>query len=419
MIGSTGCRAFSAGAAAALISLAALHFSCGRGQEETGSKASVRFAQFNIWEMSTEKLTDVHSNGAGRNEQLIAAAEIIRIVRPDVLVINEIDHDIAAYQQGEPLTLNARRFNDHYLRQGEDPLDYPYLYAAPCNTGFLAGRDFDHDGRVATWEDRDSRAHGGDSYGYGAYPGQYSMAILSRYPLETAKARTFKNFLWQDLPENMIPTDWYSPDDLAVFRLSSKSHWDLPVRIGRKSIHLLVSHPTPPVFDGEEDRNGRRNYDEIKMWAHYIDGDSVLVDDAGKRGGLAVGESFLIAGDLNAAPHGDEVKSGMRSIQQLLDHPRVMDAGKLLTSEGALYGRKPGPPEFIERRTSGWAGRGLRIDHLLPSRDLEPTGGGVFWPDTLADARRSALARSASDHRMIWLDIAADRRDLVDTPLAD
>ena len=55
-----------------------------------------------------------------------------------------------------------------------------------------------------------------------------------------------------------------------MFRLSSKSHWDVPIRIGRETVHFLVSHPTPPVFDGPEDRNGTRNHDEIRFWADYV-----------------------------------------------------------------------------------------------------------------------------------------------------
>ena len=37
-----------------------------------------------------------------------------------------------------------------------------------------------------------------------------------------------------------------------------------------KTVHFLVSHPTPPVFDGPEDRNGTRNFDEIRFWADYV-----------------------------------------------------------------------------------------------------------------------------------------------------
>jgi len=378
---------------------------CGCGSEEAGPGDTIRFAMFNIWEMSTEKITDIDANGAGRDEQLKAAAEIIREVRPDVLMLNEIDHDYEALHAGKLISLNAHRFNDAYLNRGEEPLDYPFIYAAPCNTGILAGKDLDHNGEVATEEDRGSREHGGDSYGYGEYPGQYSMAILSRYPLQGDRVRSFQRFLWKDLPDHLIPTEWYTADEIDVLRLSSKSHWDIPVTIGQKSIHMLMSHPTPPIFDGEENRNGRRNYDEIRMWVHYIDNDSVMIDDSGVRGGLADGESFIIAGDLNAAPHGAKLKNGRLAIDQLLKHARISDCRELLISPGALNGREPGPPGFIEGRTAGWGERGLRIDHMLPSIDLKPVRGGVFWPDTLVDAHGSALAKRASDHRMIWLDI--------------
>ncbi len=365
----------------------------------------VRFAVFNIWEMSTSKITDVDSNGVGQDEQLRAAAEIIQRIKPDVLMLNEIDHHIEAFHAGEDLALNARRFLEAYLAGGDNPLAFPYLYAAPCNTGLLSGKDLDNNGRAATEADLHTRDYGGDAYGYGEYPGRFSMAILSRYPLEIDQCRTFQKFLWKDLPDNRIPTEWYSPDAIEILRLSSKSHWDLPVRIGKKTVHLLLSHPTPPIFDGEEDRNGRRNYDEIRMWVHYVNGDSVLVDDSGKRGGLAEGESFIIGGDLNAAPHGDKLKVGLRAIDQLLEHPRMTDCRRLLVSEGALNNREPGPPTYIESRTAGWGERGLRIDHLIPSSNLAVVGGGVFWPDTLTDAHGAALAKKASDHRLIWLDI--------------
>ena len=77
--------------------------------------------------------------------------------------------------------------------------------------------------------------------------------------------------LLPDDPSTPEPADWYSPDELDVFRLSSKSHWDVPVRLpDGRILHLLASHPTPPVFDGSEDRNGRRNHDEIRFWADYV-----------------------------------------------------------------------------------------------------------------------------------------------------
>ena len=103
------------------------------------------------------------------------------------------------------------------------------------------------------------------------------MAVFSKYPIDTAGARTFQTFRWADMPGALLPIDpatgqsWYSPAELEVVRLSSKSHWDVPIQIGSgRPVHFLVSHPTPPVFDGPEDRNGRRNFDEIRFWADYV-----------------------------------------------------------------------------------------------------------------------------------------------------
>ena len=76
-----------------------------------------------------------------------------------------------------------------------------------------------------------------------------------------------------DDPATPEPADWYSPEELTVVRLSSKSHWDVPIDVGGGIVHVLASHPTPPVFDGPEDRNGLRNADEIRFWADYIASD--------------------------------------------------------------------------------------------------------------------------------------------------
>ena len=106
--------------------------------------------------------------------------------------------------------------------------------------------------------------------GFGFFPGQFGMVVYSKYPIAYEDVRTFRKFLWEDMPGNLIPRPFYSPDEVEILRLSSKSHWDVPIQIGRKTVHFLVSHPTPPVFDGSEDRNGRRNHDEIRFWADYI-----------------------------------------------------------------------------------------------------------------------------------------------------
>src|SRR5699024_3436426 len=133
--------------------------------------------------------------------------------------------------------------------------------------------------------------------------------------------------------QNLQPTDWYSAQAVEIMRLSSKNHVDVPVEIGDTTLHLLISHPTPPSFDGSEDRNGRRNHDEIRFWVDYISESSkngYIYDDSATSGGLGPAP-FVLLGDLNSDPaDGDSRK---RAIISLLTHPRVQDPQP--TSEGA------------------------------------------------------------------------------------
>ncbi len=367
------------------------------------SPSTVKVALFNIQELSTAQLTDLDRRGVGRDPQARAAAAIIQRFRPDILVLNEIDHDYEQVDQG--LDLNARRFAEAYLNTGPDALAFDYSYAAPNNTGILSGLDLNGDGVVAGEQHAGERTHGDDSYGYGEYPGQYSMAVLSRYPILSDRARTFARFRWIDLPGHHAPVEFYGAEVMERFRLSSKSHWDVPVQVGGSTLHLLVSHPTPPVFDGDEDRNGRRNFDEVGFWAHYLDDRSELTDDAGVSGGLPASASFVIAGDLNARPNADESPyGGIPAISQLLTHTRVQESGDHAVSDGGLRGRIPGPPDNWERATTGFGG-GSRIDYLLPSTDLEIQDGGVYWPWAETDPEGAALAEAASDHRFVWLEL--------------
>lgn len=365
-----------------------------------------RVATFNIRELSTKNLTNVDANGIGQNRQTQAAAQVIQRINPDVLLICEIDHDYSTFDgSNASLTTNLKRFHDHYINQGDGAVEYNYFYAAPCNTGILSPFDFDNNNRVATKADESTRDHGGDTWGYGEYPGQYSMGIMSRFPIDETQTRTFQNFLWKDLPGNHLPSEWYSPEEQEAFRLSSKSHWDVTINLPNGSrFHLFASHPTPPVFDGPEDRNGLRNFDEVCFWAEYINNQPALYDDSGKRGGFNSSAPFVILGDLNADEKGTPIKSGEVAIKTLLNHPQIVDHTEFTQSKGGLMNRPAGAPEFWERATADFL-NGARADYVLASKNLNVKDGGVFWPSPEEDAEGNKLALDASDHRLVWLDV--------------
>ncbi|UBU16004.1 endonuclease/exonuclease/phosphatase family protein [Nonomuraea gerenzanensis] len=368
----------------------------------------VRFATFNASlnrAAEGQLVSDLSTPG---NTQAAVIAEIVQRSRPDVLLINEFDYDAAGQA--------ARLFQDNYLSAGQGgarPISYPYRYTAPSNTGLASGFDLNNDGTVVTTPG--APGYGDDALGFGAFPGQYGMAVYSKYPIDVRGIRTFQNFLWKDMPGNVMPAGWYSAEEQQVLRLSSKSHWDLPVRIGHRTVHFLVSHPTPPTFDGAEDRNGRRNHDEIRLWADYTrpGRGGYLYDDRGRRGGLDPGAAFVIAGDQNADPHdGDSYQD---AIHQLLDHPRI-DGGNAPSSAGAaeaaaLQGganaTHTGDPKHDTADFADTAPGNLRADYVLPSKRLRSVGGGVFWPVPADPLSRltGVFPFPSSDHRLVWLDV--------------
>ncbi|MBF2066064.1 MAG: phytase [Calothrix sp. C42_A2020_038] len=384
----------------------------------------VRFSQFNASLNRNNEGDLVRDLSTPNNAQAKAVAEIIQRNNPDVLLINEFD-----YVAEDPLA-PVRLLQQNYLSIGQNgatPVNYPYVYIAPSNTGIASGFDLNNDGRVVTIPG--TPGYGDDAFGFGNFPGQFGMLLLSKYPIDIANVRTFQNFLWKDMPNSLLPTiatpgsstPWYSPEEQAALRLSSKSHWDVPIQIDGKTVHVLVSHPTPPTFDGAEDRNGKRNHDEIRFWSDYITPGqgNYIYDDGGKTGGLRAGAQFVIMGDQNADPNdGDSFDN---AILQILNNPRV-NTNFIPASEGGiqqaqLQGRanltQKGNPAFDTADFNDAAPGNLRVDYVLPSSNLAINNSAVYWPLNtdpqfpLVGTFNPALLGGfpSSDHRLVWSDV--------------
>ena len=375
--------------------------------EPKGTPEEVRFASFNA-SLNRFNQGDLAAElSAPGSAQPDVIAEIIQRTRPHVLLINEFDYDAG--------NVALDGFQDNYLSiaHGDaEPIYYPYRFAAPSNTGIPSGRDLDKNGIIGG---------PGDAFGFGFFPGQYGMAVYSMFPINYDDIRTFQLFLWKDMPGAMLPIDpttgesWYDEGDLNVFRLSSKSHWDVPILVNGKTVHFLTSHPTPPVFDGPEDRNGTRNNDEIRFWADYVipSRSGYIYDDEGVFGGITPGDPFVIAGDQNSDPFdGDSVPG---SIQQLLEHPLV-NTKVTPDSEGGpeqaelqdlANDTHLGDPAFDTADFNDFAPGNLRADYVLPRKQLRIVDAGVFWP--LQDDPLFELVGTfpfpSSDHRLVWVDV--------------
>ncbi|MFT4961913.1 MAG: hypothetical protein ACI92Z_003007 [Paracoccaceae bacterium] len=314
-----------------------------------------------------------------KDPQIDAVIEVIAAVAPDILALQGIDWDY------DGAALNA--LADRLEQAG---LIFPYRFARRPNSGMASGLDLDGDGR---------RGRPRDAQGYGAFTGQGGLAILSRHPIRHEQVQDFTPMLWRDLPGAILPTHpdgkpFPSVEAQNAQRLSSTGHWVVPIELPDGSqISLLTFHAGPPVFDGPEDRNGRRNHDEIRFWRLFLDG---------KIGTPPIGQ-FILAGGATLDPFESDGRN--QAIATLLNDPRLQDPSP--SSQGAALAADQGHIGPNPLDTVDWPKPGrLRVDYLLPSRDWQVVGAAVHWPTPGAAGYDDAI--TASRHRLVWVDLKLD-----------
>lgn len=306
----------------------------------------------------------------GEDPQILAVVSVIAQTSPDVLALQGFDWDY------DGTTLAA--FTDLLRTAGTD---YPYHFSPRPNSGMATDLDLDGDGR---------RSGPGDAQGYGSFSGQGGLAVLSRFPILTEQAQDYSTVLWRDVPDALLPrhengTAFPSLEAQAIQRLSSTAHWAVPAQLPDGTVlTLLTFQAAPPVFDGPEDRNGRRNHDEILLWRHVLNG--VF--------GPAPEGRFVLAGGANLDPSDSD---GRRiAIQTLLADPRFQD---VIPRSDRLAVSASDATDTVDWPKVGQ----LRVDYVVPSAKWNVAGAGVFWPASGAPGHADALA--ASRHRLVWVDL--------------
>ena len=302
----------------------------------------------------------------GNDPQVQAVVAVLARLHADVVLITGMDYD---YGQAAVAALAA-----DLRRTG---LDYPYVLALRPNTGVPTGLDLDGNGK--TGEARDAQA-------FGRFAGSAGMAVLSRVPI--GSPRDFSGLLWQDLPGADLPPDMTDAVK-AVQLLSTAGHYEVPVAVGN-GLRLLVWYATPPVFDGPEDRNGRRNEDETAFWLRLLEGKLAFAPPEAP---------FVIMGQSNLDPVDGDGRHG--AIRALLADPAVQDA----RPEGARGRSDPGQTGDPALDTAFYAKGvgGLRVDVVLPSAGLKVQAAGVMWP--AATDEFAATLAAASRHRPVWVEV--------------
>ncbi|MEM1362483.1 MAG: endonuclease/exonuclease/phosphatase family protein [Pseudomonadota bacterium] len=299
-----------------------------------------------------------------KDEQVAAVVDLLVAAEADIVLLLRFDWDL------DGAALNA--FADRLFKAG---LDYPHRLALRPNTGLGTGLDLDGDGRFEGPR---------DAQGYGLFPGQNGMALLSRLPIDRAGVIDLSDLLWRDLPGAEMPVTaaggpYPSEDAQAAQRLSSVGHWAVPIRLASgEQIAVLAYHASPPVFDGPEDANGLRNADEQRLWRSFLE--SRLATPPPKL-------PVVLIGGANVDPNRGE---GRRDVlKELLSWDRLQDPepqGDAPVADATVDWRGITDPPY------------LRVDYVLPDQVFEVLGSGVLWPPEPA---RGELVK----HGLVWVDL--------------
>jgi hypothetical protein len=283
----------------------------------------------------------------GEDAQIAAFTEMVQSVKPDIIALQGIDWDL------KQTALDA--LVAHLAAAG---LSYGHSFTAAPNAGLASGLDLNGNGRLG---DAD------DAHGYGRFNGNGGMAILSRFPVLQDAVEDYTTLLWRDLPDHLYPVMNDGPFGgeavFAAHRLSSRGHWIVPVETpDHGPLRLMTFYATPPLYDGNEGRNKRRNHDEVAFWRSYLD----------ERTDTA---PFVLLGTANVDPKRGSGMPG--AINGLLDHPQLQNP----------FGDTP-TAVFSDKMPEG-----LQVDYLLPSMDWRVIDQGIV---TRAEASR---------HSLLWVDL--------------
>ncbi|MBN8292628.1 endonuclease/exonuclease/phosphatase family protein [Rhodobacter sp. NTK016B] len=287
-------------------------------------------------------------------EDVVTVTTALAELRPDILLLLDIDHD-----------RDLRALNALAETLAQAGWSLPHRFAPPPNTGLATGLDLDGDGRLG---------EGDDAQGWGRFRGAGGMALLSRYAI--VHGTDHSAFLWRDLPDARIPRVdgqlFPAPAIYDVQRLSTTGHWALTLDTPGTPLTLWAWHAGPPVFGGPHGRNRARNADETAFWLWRL----ATAPPPGP---------FVLMGNANLDP---EAGAGDHAvIRALLSHSALQDPAPRAPLE-------PGGPALTA--TAHWPepeGPGaLRVDYLLPSAGLRVLDGGL-------------IRRPGSIHALVWADL--------------
>lgn len=320
----------------------------------------INIVHYNIFELDSKKISDPN------NEQVLAVKEILNEQKINILSINEIQFDrpqtplphLMTYGQNMLLLTKG-------LTKDDDKADWSFSFFQ-ANTGnkakkFKGSYLVPNDSRV-----KNVRKYA-DPVNYGLFPGQYSTALATTYPVKRkvvindlpwisfnpkANLKKYRDAKGKRLPKNMP--------------LFDKNFVDTVVDIQGKEVHLITLHTVPAYhFGNKASPNYQRNADQLKFLEWYLTGKTTnMVELPANYGPLPEGSYYIAMGDWNT-----ERENSKNPGAHVLN--RFASTGRLFPKEGITH----------ESRGFGNHRLKMLLDYLFYSPNLELKEAKILRPE--------------------------------------
>ena len=237
----------------------------------------------------------------GASTEAAQVAKAIQQADADVVLLTGIDADEAA----------ARSLNNQYLKHAQDggrAVDYPYVYAGPTNKGTPSGADLDNDQVV-----------GGpaDAWGYGEFPGQGAMVLLSKHPIDAQHVQTVTKQRWSQMPGNTMPQSGLNGTIAEAMPVMESGLWDVPIKVGGSTVRVIAVQ-TDQVRE-ELTHSAPRHSDQLRIVGDWLSAADYLQDDRGAAPGNH--QPYVVLGELGRN-HGNN-----QAVDDMLENLGVAEQG--------------------------------------------------------------------------------------------
>ena len=258
------------------------------------AKSDITVVHYNIKELTSSKLRSP-------NTQLYHVKKVLNSMDFDILSVQEMQYDLPGIPD-RSFTSKGKNMEILLNFLGLQR-EHFYISFSPANTGKKAKRK-KNGNYYSDAKDPIARTFA-DPFNFGLFPGQYSSALVSRFPRKKKKELVITHLPWRQFNPN-INLDAFKtsfghslPKDIQLF---DKNFTDLTVSIAGKEVHIISLHAVPSFgFGNKLTSNFKRNEDQLRFLEWYLTGHTDIEVSLPHIKSIA-GKPFIAVGDWNIDP---------------------------------------------------------------------------------------------------------------------